>query len=110
MPDSNATVNGNTKAKDFRIIFSNSFSFQFSGHDLILKFGIACDPANPEKGMEEQVGVALTPVGMKALGVSLMQIVQHQEKSSNAPIPVAPQVMEAFEKALKTPQQNVPKK
>jgi hypothetical protein len=98
MPETNSP---HTQAKDFRYVYSNTFSMQFSGSDLCLRFGIGHDAADQNKGMQEQVAVFMTSPAMKVLYLSLGAIIENFEKTSGAEIQVPSATAEMLRKMIK---------
>jgi hypothetical protein len=91
----------NTHAIDFRFVYCNAFAMQFSGADLCVRFGVAHDAADHNKGMQEQVAVFMTPPAMKTLYISLKSIIEHVEKISGVEIQVSPATAEILKKMIK---------
>jgi hypothetical protein len=90
----------NLKTKDFRNVFSNSLSMQFSDNDVRITFGHSLDVADPSKGVIEEVSVFMTPRSAKILMLSLKSTIERFERAAGTPIFLAPGKMEEIEKAL----------
>ena len=93
----------NTKARDFRVCYANAVGIQFSGNDMILKFGVMHNVGDEGAGLEEQVAVGMSPSTAKALMYSLQQILAHYETTNKVTIPMSRAVEDAIAKALAAP-------
>jgi hypothetical protein len=78
----------NTRAPDFRFIFANTFAIQFTANESQIKFGVAEDAAKPDDSVIEQVGIVLTPAGVKLLARLLSTTVDNFERDAGVSIPV----------------------
>jgi hypothetical protein len=90
----------NPKTKDFRTVFSNSFSMQFSDNDVRIIFGHVLDAADLAKGMIEEVSVFMTPRSAKIVMLSLKNAIERFEQTTGTPIFLAPGKMKEIENAL----------
>jgi len=88
-----------TRAHDYRTFFANTFSLQFGGADLLIKFAITKDVANPQTGVEEQCTVAMSSISAKALMLTMKTIIEQVELLGQA-IPLAPEVAELLNKVV----------
>jgi acetyl/propionyl-CoA carboxylase alpha subunit len=89
----------NLKTKDFRHVFSNTFSMQFNDNDVQITFGHVLDAADLAKGMIEEVSVFITPRSAKIMMLSLKSAIERFEQAVGMPIPLPPGKMEEIEKA-----------
>lgn len=78
----------NTRTKDFRYIYANGLALQFSGSDVMLVFGNKEDQGNPNQKFLEEIGVMMTHVTAKALSQTLVQVIEHYEKTTGVIIPI----------------------
>ena len=92
----------NTQAKDFRTVYANTLGFQFSGLELMLRFGILKNIANENDGIDEQVVVAMSSATAKTLMVSLEKIIGQYEQANNVVIPINPSTESTLERAFTT--------
>ena len=88
----------NLKTKDFRHVFSNALSMQFTDNDVRLTFGHQLDPLDAGKGIVEEVSVFMTPRSAKIMMVVLKTAIERFEQSAGAPISIPPDKMEEIEK------------
>lgn len=86
-----------TRAQDYRTFFTNTFSLQFNGSELLIKCGIVKDAANPMAGVDEQCSLAMSPVSAKALMLTLKTMLDQAELAGQT-IPVAPELTERLNK------------
>lgn len=90
----------NTRASNFRVVFSDTTALQFLGHQAMLTFGIIRNPANPGDGAEEQVAVAMTGSSLKALVYTAGRIIEHFEKTSGQVIPIPDDLKQMTDRAI----------
>lgn len=90
----------NTRAKDFRYIYSNGIKLQFSQNEVMLFFGIKEDPTSQEDSLFEQVSVVMSPASAKLLAVTLTRTIEHFESSTHVQIPVDQAKLEYLERIL----------
>ncbi len=74
------------RSAEFKYFYSNAFSLGMSSNELILRFGLAENPATPTD-MTDQVGVILSLVGAKSLAVALAETIKKFEADSHTTIP-----------------------
>ena len=90
----------NTRATDFRYVYSNTTSLQFMGQEAVLTFAVVRNPSNVNDGAEEQVAVGMTASNLKALAYTVNRIIEHFEKSAGAEIPVSGDLVKAADTAI----------
>jgi hypothetical protein len=98
MPDP-GFVGDVTRPHDYRTFFANTLSLQFTGGDVIVKFGIMKDAMNPKRGVEEQCALAMSTVTAKGLMLTLKAIIDQAETGGQI-IPVAPELTEILKNAV----------
>lgn len=92
------TSTKNTRSNDFRQVYANTYNFQFNGIDLVMKFGILHELANPSGGMEEQVSVIVNLSGMKTLALFLSAMTDAHEAATGTKIPLSPETQATLAK------------
>jgi hypothetical protein len=88
-----------TRPQDYRTFFANTFGLQFTGAELIIRYAITKDAANPLTGVDEQCAVAMSSISAKALMLTLKALID-QAESLGQPIPVSPDVTDIIKKMV----------
>ncbi len=69
-----------TRSNLFRYVYTNGFSLQVANGEVIIRFGLAEDPDEPEI-LHEEVGVVMNVQNLKGLSVTLSKVVESMEKT-----------------------------
>lgn len=90
------------QSKDFRIVYTNSFAVRFGDNDVLLKFIIDTDTADPTAPNIEEVGVIMTPRSAKLLAYALTQTIEAYEAAAG-PIAIPQEKLDSISEALQRP-------
>jgi hypothetical protein len=88
------------ESKRFRIVFTNSFALRFNDNDVLIRFSIDPDPANPAAPTVEEVGVVMTPRSVKLLAHALTEAIGAFE-AAVGPISVPQEKLDSITESLR---------
>jgi hypothetical protein len=90
----------NSRSRDFRYVFANTFSIAFGPAEVQMTAGIQLNPASDSPAMEEQIGFIITHPAAKLLGIMLMKLVTSYEEESGTIIPLEESKVKSIDDAI----------
>lgn len=96
-----------TRAKDFRVVYTNSFRLRIAQGEVAIAFGYQSELANDKSILTDEVEVVMAPLGIKFMVEALGQAVKEMEKQFG-PIELPEELKERLAEVTTKPRSDPP--
>jgi hypothetical protein len=100
----------NTRSRDFRFVYANTFGFKFGPNELQLLGGIQSNPGSEDPSMEEQIGFIISHQAAKLLATVILKMIGSLEEASGAVIPLDAEKLAGLDEMINAAKADILKK